>query len=265
MGDDKNGMEKRPPLGSQKPKGVAAAVRRTVVKLRRMFGSDIQENAAEAREAVGHFLSEMSSVAARTYPAWHKILNDGLSEHALNYDERRALLEIHPIDDYYFAGVVALEAARIRGLYPPAEAAELLSEIGEQVDAAAGRQDRVVSDLVFTLLGRIDLGSGMEKMKAPYDKVVKVLLHHIGIHKIESTRELMRDKGFRHLLGEPLAVGVPQWWKAFQAKFSIYWDEPEEMDDEQIDEALREMALATAAPAPRRRRVRRRAASFLGV
>lgn len=262
--DDKNGPAKKAPLGTKKPQGVAAVVRRTVVKLRRIFGSDEPENAAEAREAVSHFLAEMLSVAARTYPAWSRILNDGLADHALNYDERRALLEVHPIDDYYFAGVVALDAARIRGLYPPAEAAELLGEIGDQVDAAAGRQDRVVSDLVFQMLGRIELSTGVDLMKTPYDKVVKTILQRIGINKIEATRGLMRDKGFRHLLGEPLATGVPQWWRAFHAKFSIYWAEPEEMDDEATEMALQTLAAATAAPVRLKRRVvRRKAASFL--
>jgi hypothetical protein len=251
-------------LGSQQPKGVAAAVRRTVVKLRRMFGSDVPQNAAEAREAVAHFLAAMTSVAARTYPAWNRIFTDGLAEHALSYDERRALIEVHPIDDYYFAGVVALETASIRGLYPPAEASELLSEIGEQVDAAAGRQDRVVSDLVFLMLGRIDLSTGLDLMKTPYDKVVKTILQHIGIHKIETTQELMRDKGFRHLLGEPMALGVSQWWRDFQEKFTLYWEEPEEMDEEETELALHNLALANAAPAPSRRRARRRASSFLG-
>jgi len=78
----------------------------------------------------------------------------------LNYDERRTVFELHPIDDYFFAAVVALEAARLRTLYTPREAEELLSEIGEQVDVRAGRRDRVVSDLVFNMIGRIDLGSG---------------------------------------------------------------------------------------------------------
>ncbi len=242
---------------------MAATVRRTMAKLRRMFGSDVPENAAEAREAVSHFLGAMTSVAARTYPAWSKVFTDGLAEHSLTIDERRMLFDIHPIDDYYFAGVVALETARIRGLYPPAEASELLGEIGAQVDAAAGRQDRVVSDLVFLMLGRIDLGTGVDLMKTPYDMVVKTILQQIGINKIEATQDLMRDKGFRHLLGEPLATGIQQWWKSFQANFSLYWAEPEEMDDDELDLALHALATANAAPAPSRRKARRRAASFL--
>jgi len=105
------------------------------------------------------------------------------------------------------------------------------------------------------MIGRIDLGSGMERMKAPYDKVVKLILQQVGVHRIEATKPLMRDKGFRHLLGEPLALNVPQWWRAFQTKFRITWKEPEPVylsDD---------AAPVIAAPAPRRR-PRRRAAAF---
>src|SRR5436189_197685 len=79
------------------------------------------------------------------------------------------------------AAVVALETAKLRGLYTPLEAAELLGEIGEQVDARAGRVDRIVSDLVFLMLGRIEMGAGMERMKAPYDKAVKTVLQQMGV------------------------------------------------------------------------------------
>jgi hypothetical protein len=253
------------PLGEKKPRGVAAVMRRTVLRLRRLFGADVPENMAEAREAVSHFLSEMNSVAARTYPGWNRVLLDGLSEHDFSYDEGRALLEIHPLDDYYFAGVVAMDAARIRMYYAQAETTELLGEIGDQVDASAGRQDRVVSDLVFKMISRIGLNAEYDPSKAPYDKVVKTILQEMGVQKNPKTRPLMNDKGFRHLLGEPLAVNVPQWWQAFHAKFSLYWEEPEEMDEEELDEALRTLAASTAAPPPSRRRVRKRAASFLGT
>ena len=242
-----------------KRNGLRAAANRALGKLRRLFGNDLPENAAEAREAVGHFLGAMSLVAARTYPAWSRILDDGLAECSLSYDERRSMLEVHPIDDYYFAAIVALEAAKVRNLYTPAEAAELLSEIGEQVDFAARRQDRVVSDLVFALVGRITLGAGVDKMKTPYDMVVKSLLQHLGLNKVESTKALMRDVGFRHMLGEPLALGVPQWWKAFRAKFSIYWKEPEEVYLKDDDLAPTPTVVPIVSP---RRRQRRRAAAF---
>jgi len=59
-----------------------------------------------------------------------------------------------------------------------------------------------------------------------------------------------------------LAAGVPHWWRDFRTKFTLYWDEPEEMDEEETEMALQALALAAAAPAPARRRPRRRAASF---
>jgi hypothetical protein len=53
-----------------------------------------------------------------------------------------------------------------------------------------------------------------------------------------------------------LALSVPQWWRAFQAKFRIYWQDPEPVylnDDE--------AGAPVATPAPRRR-PRRRAVAF---
>ena len=222
-------------------------------KLRHLLGARGPEDFVEAREAVGHFLDSMAGVAARLYPAWSRILNDGFSDCSLNYDERRSLFELHPIDDYFFAAVVALDASRLRSLYTPREAEELLSEIGEQVDLRAGRQDRVVSDLVFQMIGRIDLGASTAGMKAPYDTVVKAILLQIGVHRIEATKDLIRDVGFRHLLGEPLALNVPQWWRAFQTKFRITWKEPEPVYLSGDD-----ITPVVAPPAPPRRRVLRR-------
>src|SRR5689334_16746842 len=106
--------------------------------------------------AVARFLSDMATVAKKTFPHWHETLTAGIEDCAINADARRALLDIHPLDDYYFAGVVALEAAKIRKLFTPDEASELLSTVAEQVDTVADRKDRVVSDLVFNILGRLE-------------------------------------------------------------------------------------------------------------
>lgn len=251
------------PIPTRKKSGLAGLAWRLSLPVRRLMGADAADNSVEAKLAVSYFLAEMRSAAARTYPIWIKLLDGAFAECALNFDERRGLFDIHPIDDYYFAGVVALECARMRGFYGINESSEILSEVGEQVDAAAGRQDRVVSDLVFYILGRIELGSGLERMKAPYDKVVKAILQQMGVHEIESTRALMSDKALRHSLGEPLALGVPQWWKAFRSQFTLYWPTPEELESEQVS-----LAEDTAAPAPSaaavpyRARRRRRAVAF---
>lgn len=246
-------------LPTRKQKGLAAAAMRASIRLSRLFGHDARDTSVEAKDAVANFLTAMAGVAARLYPAWQKILNEALADCALDFDERRNLFEMHPVDDYFFAAVVAMETAKLRGLYTPLEAAELLGEIGAQVDAKADRRDRVVSDLVFLMLGRIEMGAGLERMKAPYDKAVKTILQHMGIGKIASTRKLLGDVGLRHMLGEPLALGVPQWWKAFHAQFRIYWNEPEPVYLEDHDVPL---ATSAPAPAPARRKLRRRAIAF---
>lgn len=253
------------PIPTRKKRGFAGLAWRLSLPVRRLLGSDDIDNSVEAQLAVSYFLKEMNAAAARTYPSWSRLLDSAFSECALNFDERRALFEVHPIDDYYFAGVVALECARMRGFYNELEVSEILGEVGEQVDTAAGRQDRVVSDLVFYIMGKVELGSGIDRMKAPHDKVVKAILHHIGVNKVESTSALLRDKALRHQLGEPLAVGVPQWWKAFQTQFRLYWPTSEERAANAIvEESHAELSppAPVESPAPMRGRRRRRAVAF---
>jgi hypothetical protein len=251
------------PMQTRKRHGLIGLARRLTLPLRRFISGDAaDDNGVEAKAAVAYFLGEMLAAAGRTYPVWSKLLDEALSECSLSFDDRRALYEVHPIDDYYFAGVVALECARMRGHFDALEATEILGEVGDQVDEIAGRQDRVVSDLVFYVLGRIELGSGVDRMKAPHDKVVKALLQHMGVHKVETTAVLLRDKALRHLLAEPLALGVPQWWKSFRTQFKLFWTNPESEPKPVDDDVVSATAPAEEAARPSRRRLRRRAAAF---
>jgi len=202
------------------------------------------------------FLKAMARVAKRDFPAWEKTLKVGIEDCAMNYDQRRAVLEIHPLDDYYFAAVVALEAAQIRTLYAHDEAAELMSLLAENVDAMADRTDRVVSDLVFFLVSRIETAAAIDKQKTPHDQVIKAILQRLGVDKIEASKHLMDEMLYRHTLGEPLALGVPLWWKAFRSKYALAGD---------IDRAPAEIREepakpATEVPAPPRPR---RAVAFI--
>jgi hypothetical protein len=252
------------PIPTRKKRGLAGLAWRITMPVRRLIGGDVADNNVEARLAVTYFLAEMLAAASRTYPIWKKLLDGAFTECSLSFDERRGLFDVHPLDDYYFAGAVALECARMRGHYGPLEASEILGEVGEQVDGVAGRRDRVVSDLVFYILGKVELGSGVQHAKAPHDKVVKAILQQMGVHEIESTSVLMRDKALRHILGEPLALGVPQWWKAFQMQFRLYWPTPEERAaEEPPEEDLPPTARKQEAGAvPLRGRRRRRAVAF---
>ncbi|MGE4061746.1 MAG: hypothetical protein AB7E79_00100 [Rhodospirillaceae bacterium] len=185
------------------------------------IGATAVKPVVEAKAAVERFLETMEGAAKKTFPAWQKKLIEGLDDCDLSYDVQHALIDGHPIDDYYYAGAVALEAAKIRRLFAPDEASELLSLIGEQVDAAAGRSDRLVSDLTFFIIGRLDQAALVDKHKLPHDQVVKALLQKLGIDRTEETMHLMREVLYRHELGEPLALGVPQWWQLFRSKYSL--------------------------------------------
>src|SRR6202012_3356001 len=123
--------------------------------------------------AVARFLKDMKTAAKKTFPTWHETLVEGLEECPLTSDARFAVLEIHPLEDYYFAAAVALEAVKIPHLFSAEESAELLGLIGEQVDALAGRTDRVVSDMVFFLIGRLETTA--DGGEYPYDQVVKAM------------------------------------------------------------------------------------------
>ena len=215
------------------------------------IGAPALKPAVAARAAVASFLKHMAVACRKTFPAWQKRLLDGLDECALSYDTQYALIDAHPLDDYYFAGVVALEAAKIHRLFAPEEAAELLAAIGEQADHAAGRTDRLVSDLIFFIIGRVQRTAGADTPKMPHDEVVRALLQKLGVDRSEETLHLMRAVLYLHELGEPLAVGVPQWWQSFRARNTLT-SSPEAAP---LSTAAESTALPPTSRKPRRRAV----------
>lgn len=211
---------------------------------------------AAPRTAVVRFLKDIKKAAEKTFPKWQEVLVEGIEECPLTYDTRRAIFDIHPLDDYYFAGAVALEAAKIRQLYTAPEASELLSLIAEGVDAVVARTDRVVSDLVFSIIGRIETLEA-DAQKKSYDQVVKVILQRIGLDHIEATAHLMTQALYRHSLGEPLALGVPNWWNTFHGKYDLAGPDAA-VEQQSKAQTFVSPAVISAA----RRRVPRRATAF---
>jgi hypothetical protein len=190
--------------------------------------SNLRKVPIPARDAVAGFLMDMRRATQLTFPGWLARLRDGVAECVANDNDAVAtILGRRPIEDYYFAGVVAMEAARVRRLLSAEAASGVLAALAEQVDSAAGCTDRAVSDFLFFVLGRIDLETGVEQMRKPYDLVVGMLLDKIGLHEREDLRPLLADVVFRHNLGEPLARSIPAWWKEFENKFSILENEPD--------------------------------------
>ncbi len=189
----------------------------------------------EPKAVIERFLGDMKSAAKRTFPAWQETLCSGIDDCAMSFDDKRAVLDVHPLDDYYFAGAVALEASKIRELFPDDQARELLSLIGDHVDAVAERKDRAVSDLVFAIISKVDLTVTTDSQKMPYDEVVSAILRHLGVDKIEATKHLMSDALYRHTLGEPLALGIPHWWHTFKSKYELESDCTSESADVGLD------------------------------
>ena len=208
---------------------------------------------AAPRTAVARFLKDIKKAAEKTFPKWQEVLVEGIEECPLTYDTRRAIFDIHPLEDYYFAGAVALEAAKVRQLFTVGEASELLSLIAEGVDAAAGRTDRAVSDLVFHIIGRIETLPA-DGQKKSYDQVVKAILQRLGLDQIEATTHLMTQALYRHSLGEPLALGVPNWWTAFHRKYDLA--------NSVAAVEQQSTVVSPGAAMPARRRVPRRATAF---
>ena len=213
--------------------------------------------AVDPKVAVKRFLKDMKKAADKTFPRWQEILVEGIEECPLSYDTRRAIFDVHPIDDYYFAGAVALEAAKIRPLFSADEASELLSLIAEGVDAVAGRTDRAVSDLVFFIVGRIETAAATDSQKKSYDQVVKVILQRIGLDTIEATAHLMTQALYRHVLGEPLARGVPNWWSTFHAKYALARPDQGMEPQSKVPGAKVKAGIIAAQDAARRRPPRR--------
>jgi hypothetical protein len=173
----------------------------------------------EPAAVIAEFLQVMTQASRKTYPTWQRMLVDGVSDVAPEgTDLYRQLIEYQPLEDFYFAGVVALEASKIRKYVEPILAGDLLIALAAQVDRIAGRPDRIVADFVFSTISRLEVEAGVALLTMPYDQVVHLLLNRIGLFNYEATRPLLTDFAFRHSLGEPLARGVPQWWKTYGAK-----------------------------------------------
>src|SRR5689334_9949180 len=101
-------------VNSATPTGQAARPKYSLFgRLRRLASlviplrEQMPENAVLPGEAVASFLGTMSASAERTYARWQPILESGLAEY-LSFDGRKDFFEHLPVEDYYFAGVVAL-------------------------------------------------------------------------------------------------------------------------------------------------------------
>lgn len=167
------------------------------------------------QEAATRFLRHIVEIVEKTYPVWEKRLSNFIDDTALDIEEKRKILEIHPVRQYYFASVAGIETAKIRSLFQPAIAEDLLADINEMVDEAAGRTDHLVSDLIFDIMQRVKIVDADETIKA-HDIALKRIVDLLHLTTIEATKEMTNDIVFKQELAQPIAASICHWWNAFK-------------------------------------------------
>lgn len=170
--------------------------------------------------AVQKFLVDMRLTAERSYGAWKQVLDDGFAKTPLTPADRRDLLKPHPLEDYFYAGLIGLQAAAVRECFSPTIAEALLRQVALKVDEATGRSDRIVSNMVFIIFGRIRKNGDLGLHVAPQDVVTDVILERLAIDRMKGTRHLMSDPAFRRALNGPLSKRAI-WWNAFQEIYLV--------------------------------------------
>jgi hypothetical protein len=228
----------------------------------------VPPNAVTYDMAVCQFLGNVMGVCSRTLPGWQRLIESGLAEQCPTIDSAREIVEHYPLDDLYFAGFAALEASRLPALYGPEEADTIICAIADQIDTTAQRRDRLLSDMFFEVLARLNLMNAVEE-KRPYDKIVKVILRRLDFDQTDAGKMLLADMAFRHSLAEPFARHAPQWWEKFKAKFVLYNPTPAIVDDADEQKAIAALIARTEAarmqpkaPNPFNRQWRKRATAL---
>ncbi len=171
------------------------------------------------KQAIQKFLVDMRLTAERSFRRWNRVLMEAISDCPLSPQERASLLKPHPIDDYFYAGVVALHAQAVRKLFPSDAAEGLMRELAVQIDSSVGRNDSVVSHIVFMALTRMKKAR-LEGNERDHDQVIETLLERIGVDRRKATQHLMTQILLRQTLGEPLALG-PNWWLKFAEIYAV--------------------------------------------
>ncbi|MGE4063028.1 MAG: hypothetical protein AB7E79_06630 [Rhodospirillaceae bacterium] len=170
--------------------------------------------------AIRKFLVDMRLAAERSYRPWKQALEDGFAKTSLAPADRRELLKPHPLEDYFYAGLIGLQAAAVRECFTPTVAEALLRQVALQADAAAGRGDRIVSNMVFIIFGRIRKNAQLGLVVPPADVVTDVLLERLAIDRMKATRQLATDSTFRRTLTRHLTEREI-WWNAFNEIYDV--------------------------------------------
>jgi hypothetical protein len=187
--------------------------------------------AAAAREkafvtpqmAVAWFLRDMADVSG--YMGAGAAVRSPLAAYALF----RPVLTLP--DPWYFAGVVALEAAKITDLFETPQADEVLREVFGTMDKVIGRDDNDASSLAILIMGRLGMGSLILHRRVPDNLLAKVMMILLG--SAEAAAPLMPDDTAHEKIRKALKLGKPVWWTMFDRRYEL----TDAVDDEAVSAA----------------------------
>ena len=165
--------------------------------------------------AVADFLRDMKRICDRQFPEWLNRLKGHIEASYLVFDHKRALIEKHDLEMYFYCAIVASEAIKVFKLFERAPADELMSDINDQIDLALGRNGRAAADLVFDMLRTLKR-SQYEEMLKPHDQVMKWIIRLLELDVSEETKAISDDLVFRQQMAEPLAACYVHWWLGFK-------------------------------------------------
>ncbi|TAL02437.1 MAG: hypothetical protein EPO08_07050 [Rhodospirillaceae bacterium] len=203
-----------------------------------MASSTVTTSRATLTKAAQMFLHDVAEVAG--YGAHIH----GNLRRVSNYVMRRPILTVP--DPWFFAGLIALEAAKICDLFPPREAAVLLRQISEEADGLIGRRGRAVSRLAFALMGRLGFGAVILHMKVPDHRISDIILLMMGDRK--TWRHLLPTRTAHRQVRAALKTGAPSWWQDYCSAHAAAKNASTRTVDN--DATAPELATLTALPEP---------------
>ena len=166
-------------------------------------------------DAVAEFLADMKRVAEHLYPEWESTLRAHIDDTELDFLDKRALFEKHDLFMYFYCGVVAIEGIKVRVLFDFDVAAELESEINDQIDPFLGRTGRTSADLVFDMFRTVKRAE-FEDMVKPHDQIMKWIVRLIELDLIPETKHLLKDFLFSQEMAAPFALAQVHWWLTYK-------------------------------------------------
>lgn len=166
--------------------------------------SEPRSRALPASTAARWFLSDLAEVSGFTVERGGREVSD--------YVMRKPLLTTP--DPWFFAGAVALEAAKVSDLLSKKEAGAVLNEIMIQADQIVGRRGRKIAKVIFALIGRLGYGAILMRMKVPDDDIGRIIRVLLGGNK--DWKHLLPDVKAHRQIYKALGMGTPSWWVDYE-------------------------------------------------